>query len=111
MLFQSLKAEGVTQVVFCGVDEVAEIAYLSFREAGLELSLIMDVTADGRDFFGKPVVPIHHGLLAGNHKIVITSFKYRDALRDELIRRGAPLHTIYGTGISENPIITGEDLR
>lgn len=41
-LFQSLKGQGVKGVAFCGVDEVAEIAFLSLQEAGLELVAALD---------------------------------------------------------------------
>jgi DNA-binding MarR family transcriptional regulator len=88
-LFRQLKGEGVTRVAFCGVDEVAEIAYLSLRETGLELALAMDLEPEeGREFFGKPVVSIPHGLLAGNYRIVITSAKRSQNLCQELLRRG-----------------------
>ena len=36
-LFKSLSRQGVDKVCFCGVDEVAEIAYLSLQEVGLNL--------------------------------------------------------------------------
>src|SRR5512140_3113476 len=41
-LFRSLAAAGVHRVSFCGVDEVAEIAYLSLQETGIELAAVMD---------------------------------------------------------------------
>lgn len=97
-LFRALKAQGISRVAFCGVDEVAEIAYLSLREVGLELALVMDQAADGREFFGKTVVSIPHGLLAGNHHIVITSFKRREALRDELLKRGVTPELLHQAG-------------
>lgn len=98
-LFRRLKDEGVTRVAFCGIDEVAEIAYLSLREADLELALLMDEgAADGQQFFGKPVVPVAIGLLAGNYRIVITSLKREEALRHELLDRGVPPEAIYTVG-------------
>ena len=110
-LFRQLKAEGVSRVAFCGVDEVAEIAYLSLRETGIELTLVMDAAGEGEEFFGKPVVSIPHGLLAGNHRIVVTSFKRGADLRDELIRRGASPDTIYCAGTNEHSITTAEESR
>src|SRR5512137_730606 len=41
-LFNRLDAEGVREVLFCGVDEVAEIAYLSLMETSIGLSGVMD---------------------------------------------------------------------
>ena len=35
-LFRRLEDAGVREVAFCGVDEVAEVAYLSLQETGLE---------------------------------------------------------------------------
>lgn len=111
-LFRRLKEEGVERVAFCGVDEVAEIAFLSLREVGLELALMMDGEGEGGEFFGKPVLSIPHGLLAGNHRIVITSFKRHGPLRDELIRRGAPPETIHCAVSADTAMtLSTEELR
>jgi DNA-binding MarR family transcriptional regulator len=94
-LFRSLADEGVTGVSFCGVDEVAEIAYLSLKETGLELETVMDPDAAGGRFFDKQVVTPAIDLVSGNHRIVITSLKRGEQLRDELLRMGAPPESIY----------------
>ena len=96
-LFRRLAAEGVKGVAFCGIDEVAEIAYLSLKETGMELDLAMDAAAVGRKFMDRSVVSPAMGLLSGNHRIVITSLKRGDALREELLRLGADPSCIYGT--------------
>lgn len=88
-LFRSMEADGVRKVIFCGVDEVAEIAYLSLRETGIELVAVMDDGRAGEVFFDKPVVSLSKGFLVGRHKIVVTSLKRGDALRDELLQLGA----------------------
>ncbi len=87
-LFQSLKAEGVTQVVFCGVDEVAEIAYLSLREAELELTAVMDDAVAGEKFFGMPLVPLRVDLLLRDSTVVITSLKRAKEIRECLVGGG-----------------------
>ena len=97
-LFQSLAAEGVKGVAFCGIDEVAEIAYLSLKETGLELELAMDVEGEGHKFFDHVVVSPAIGLLSGNHRIVITSLKRGEALREELLRLGTDPAGVYWTG-------------
>ncbi|QWV96827.1 winged helix-turn-helix transcriptional regulator [Geomonas nitrogeniifigens] len=99
-LFKSMSAHGVKQVAFCGIDEVAEIAYLSLKEAGMELTVAMDAEAAGRKFFDKSVVTPAIGLLSGNHNIVITSMKRGDALREELLRMGVDTGRIYQAGKS-----------
>lgn len=97
-LFRGLAAEGVKGVAFCGVDEVAEIAYLSLKEMGLELEMVMDPAAAGSKFFDKVVVTPAIGLLSGNHRIVITSVKRGEALHLELLRLGVDSASIYLAG-------------
>ena len=98
-LFRSLAADGVKGVAFCGVDEVAEIAYLSLKETGLELDLVMDPGAAGEKFFGQQVLTPAMGLLSGHNRIVITSLKRGEALRNELLRMGADPKSIWQTGV------------
>ncbi|MBI1920682.1 MAG: winged helix-turn-helix transcriptional regulator [Geobacter sp.] len=87
-LFRALESAGIRKVIFCGVDEVAEIAYLSLRETGIELVAVMDDGCAGEVFFGQPVVSLERGLLLGRHKVVIASLKRGEALREELLRLG-----------------------
>lgn len=97
-LFRTLAAEGVKEVAFCGVDEVAEIAYLSLKEVGLELRLVMDPAVAGSKFFDKTVVTPAIALLSGNHRIVVTSVKRGEALHKELLRLGVDSASIYLAG-------------
>jgi DNA-binding MarR family transcriptional regulator len=88
-LFRRLKAEGVEEVVFCGVDEVAEIAYLSLQEAGLKLVLVMDETIDRGNLLGIPIVSLVDGLSrAGNRPVILTCIKRGARLRDALLLMG-----------------------
>jgi DNA-binding MarR family transcriptional regulator len=97
-LFRALAAEGVKGVAFCGIDEVAEIAYLSLKEVGLELELVMDLETAPQTFFDKQVVTPADGLAACTHCIVITSLKRGDALHEELLRMGVAPEVIYRAG-------------
>jgi DNA-binding MarR family transcriptional regulator len=97
-LFQSLKAEGVTQVVFCGVDEVAEIAYLSMQEAGLELAAVLDDVVPGEKFFGVPIMDIAHDVVSDTDIIVITSLKRTEDLLDKLLDLRGDRNRIYSPG-------------
>ena len=74
-LFCELCEQSVGPVYFCGVDEVAEIAYLSMQELGLELAGVLDEALAGGDFFGNTIKHIEH--LPGDDvsPIVITSIK------------------------------------
>jgi DNA-binding MarR family transcriptional regulator len=96
-LFRALAAEGVKGIAFCGIDEVAEIAYLSLKEIGLELEVVMDSDAAGQRFFDKQVeLPV--AALPGCRHIVITSLKRGDALREELLQMGADPASIHCAG-------------
>ena len=74
-LFRQLKADGIVEVVFCGVDEVAEIAYLSLQEAGLKLSAVIDESNERRELFGHPIRPFSESLSEVSGAIVLTSLK------------------------------------
>lgn len=97
-LFQSLAATGVRRVSFCGVDEVAEIAYLSLREAGIELAAVMDDGMNGEPFFGMSVSPLDEGIMSGAERVIITSFKRGDALREKLLQLGVEPMKISAVG-------------
>jgi len=92
-LFRRLEASGVQEVAFCGVDEVAEVAYLSLRESGIELVTVMDDAGDG-DFFGVPVVSIADGVREIATPVVISSLKRRDDL----------LQMLHGLGVARGRI-------
>jgi len=98
LLFRELAGRGVTQVAFCGVDEVAEIAWLSLQEAGLKLSGVMDDNAPERDFMGRQVIDLSSGSLAGHQLIVITSLKRAARLRSRLLELGVCESLIYFPG-------------
>jgi DNA-binding MarR family transcriptional regulator len=94
-LFRSLEVTGVTKVVFCGVDEVAEIACLSLREAGLELVAVIDDAHIGGGFFDMKVKSFDDGLEGESCPIIITSLKRGEQLMDELIRLGIERKRIF----------------
>jgi DNA-binding MarR family transcriptional regulator len=97
-LFRSLAAEGVRRVSFCGVDEVAEIAYLSLHVTGIELVGVMDDDRNGEDFFDTIVKSVGNGLQTDADRIVITSFKRGDALREKLLGLGVDPQKICSVG-------------
>lgn len=83
-LFNNLSKEGVTKVIFCGVDEVAEIAYLSMQEARIELVAVMDNALAGENFFGMPIINVAPGVVSGDDTIVISSLKRMQEIREQL---------------------------
>ena len=87
-LFNKLKSQNITKVVFCGVDEISEIAYLSLKEAGMELVGVADKKAIEKKFFGVNVLPISEVLHIDCDVFVITSFAEGEALKKALLEAG-----------------------
>jgi DNA-binding MarR family transcriptional regulator len=88
-LFREMSAKGVRRISFCGVDEVAEIAYLSLSETSMELYSVMDVERIGEPFFDLTICSLEEGIGTGAERIVITSLKRGEALYTELSCQGA----------------------
>ncbi len=97
-LFRRLEAAGVREVAFCGVDEVAEIAYLSLRETGIGLVAALDDDRQGSDFFGLKVLPVAEGMVVDDLPVVITSLKRRALLVGSLLALGVTGERIKTTG-------------
>lgn len=83
-LFGDMERSGVRRVLFCGVDEVAEIAYLSLQETDIELAGIMDTERHGKRFFSHTISPVEDIISFSYDKIVVTSFKRQDLLLERL---------------------------
>ena len=94
-LFRRLEAAGVRDVAFCGVDEVAEVAFLSLQETGLKLVAVMDNTRSGDEFFGIPVVSLAEGVSQVPVPLVISSLKRRDEILKGLEIIGIPSARIH----------------
>ena len=59
-IFKELTRDGISRVYLVGTGDLAEIAYLSLQEVGIEVSEVFD-SDDGRvgkKFFGKAVSPV-----------------------------------------------------
>ena len=94
MLFQELQRTGVKRVVFAGVDEVAEFAYLTLQETDLELAGIVDEEPAGRKFFGKSVRPFSEIPSLTCDAVVVTSYLKREAILAALLERDIPRNSI-----------------
>ncbi len=56
--FRQLQVQGARQVVLCGTGELAELAYLSLRESGLQVVAVVDDERTGSNFCGHTVEPL-----------------------------------------------------
>lgn len=99
-LFRRLEDAGVREVVFCGVDEVAEVAYLSLQETGLKLVAVMDDERHEGSFFGIPVQSLTDGARKAGTPVVISSLKRREELQQALQTQGVAPDRIFVAGVA-----------
>lgn len=100
-LFRRLEQSGFSEVVFCGVDEVAEIAYLSLKETSLELVAVLDDERQGEMFFGLPVMALAGAVREDGAPVVITSLKRRSELQQFLDQLGVSGGRVFVAGGAE----------
>jgi Mn-dependent DtxR family transcriptional regulator len=96
-LFHRIKSLEGREVVFCGVDEVAEIAYLSLQEAGLTLAVVVDEENGRCELLGHQILPLLEAVRA-SQPVVVTSLKRRDHLVNELMRLGVKADSVHVVG-------------
>ena len=88
---QRVAAGGGRRIVLFGSGEVAEIAYLTLRELGLELAAVVDDDRAGQVFLGHPVMPAEHlAELAYDCGVVASVSEGRNNLSERLQRQGIP---------------------
>ncbi|MDP2689536.1 MAG: winged helix-turn-helix transcriptional regulator [Deltaproteobacteria bacterium] len=95
-LFNGIRNLKEKRIVFCGVDEVTEIAYLSLKEAGFELAGIVDREPGPKKFFGLDVLRINDISALGYDMVIITSFGEGESLRKGLLEAGVDERDIRG---------------
>ena len=83
-LFHDLYMSGARKVVFAGVDEVAEIAYLSLQEVDIELAGAFDDVKKGSKFFKTVVMPFHEIHTMDYDRVVLSTFLRRDVVYQSL---------------------------
>lgn len=94
MLFHSLNTYNAKRLVFCGVDELAEIAYLTLQEFEIELVAIVDVKMGNKGFFNHTIRPLEDLKKMDYDRILITSFLRGQELYSCLIDSGIPAEKI-----------------
>lgn len=89
-LFHNLHKDNVKKVVFCGSDEVAEIAYITLQEFGIELIAVVDSKNESKSFLGQTIRPIEHLKAIEYDRVIITSFLKQEELYSEILKIGVP---------------------
>lgn len=99
-MFYSLSKNNVRKVVFCGTDEVAEIAYITLREFRIKLVGVVDIERNNKKFFGFSTKPVADLKTVDYDKVIITSFLKGKELHSELLKTGVPPEKILrGRGV------------
>jgi Mn-dependent DtxR family transcriptional regulator len=89
-LFHSLNRYNVKKLVFCGADELAEIAYITLQEYELELIAVVDTEKKNTNFFNHSIRPLEDLKSIDFDRVLITSFLRGKELRNLLIGLGIP---------------------
>lgn len=85
-----LAQDGHRRVLLCGTGELAEIAWLTMQDVGLELLGVIDEAPDGKRFFGHQVLSLGYAAEAECDHIVIASLSPHQTLLDRLSSIGVP---------------------
>jgi len=86
--FNGLVTQGVKRVVFYGVSEIAEIAYISLQETAIKMVAIVDEKRVGKIFLGNVVKdPRLLGSMSFD-RILITSMKKDDSQLEKILKKG-----------------------
>lgn len=87
-LFSKLRKDDVKSVVFAGVDEAAEIAYLSLQDFDIEFAGIVDGERAGKDFFRYRIMPFEKLKEINADFVIVSSFIKKDEIYRKIIEEG-----------------------
>jgi DNA-binding MarR family transcriptional regulator len=93
-LFHTLGGKGIGRVVFCGVSELTEIAYLSLKETSIRLVAVVDESPSKGHYLWGEVKPIEAVCNDGFDRILVTALEHRDMRIEQLLRLGVPRERI-----------------
>ena len=93
-IFHALEKAGTTQIIFAGVDEVAEFAFITMQETRLHLIGMVDTEHIGEKFFEFIIQPLHAIKTQPYDRILVTSYVRRKQLLDLLLTSGVQLEKI-----------------
>ncbi|MCG6892181.1 MAG: winged helix-turn-helix transcriptional regulator [Desulfobacteraceae bacterium] len=87
-LFQRLTSENVRHIVFCGADDLTEIAYLSLQETPIRLTAVVDLCGDDRRYIWGRVRPLTEIRKLRFDRVLVTAVEQRDKLIEQLAQQG-----------------------
>lgn len=89
-LFKDLAIQGVRRVVFYGMGDVAEIAYISLQETPIKMVAIVDEKKAGKIFLGNVVKSPDILKTISFDRILITFVEKEDSPLERLLKKGIP---------------------
>lgn len=89
-LLGGMERDQCKRVIFYGASDLAEIAYVSLKETGLQLVGIIDDFKSGETFLGLKIMPPSVLKDFEYDKIIVTSISSRDAIYRNLIELNIP---------------------
>jgi len=87
-LFNELSAIGVQQIIFYGVSDFAEIAYISLQETNIQLTAVIDVATEGKKFFNLIAENPYKLNSIKYDRILITDIQHREKILDDILSKG-----------------------
>jgi DNA-binding MarR family transcriptional regulator len=87
-LFHDMQKNGMKRVVFAGIDEVTDIAYITLQETTLELVAVADTEEAGKSFIGMEVHPFSAIKGMAYDAIVVTAYVKKHLVYQELLNNG-----------------------
>ncbi len=93
-LFKELTAQQVKRVVFYGVSDLAEIAYISLQETPIKMIAIVDREKAGKIFLGSEVTSPEMLDSLSFDRILITYMIEKDTALEKLFKKGIPRNKI-----------------
>lgn len=93
--FNKLERTEAKDVVFCGVDEVTEIAFLSLKETQLRLTAVFDDRQYGKPFFGLEIKSLKEIKNISFDIAVITLFQKGEEMKNQLTNLGVDHKRIF----------------
>ena len=88
--FDGLSAQGVKRVVFYGVNEIAEIAYITLQETTIKMVAIVDENRIGKIFLGNEVKDPRELTSLSFDRIFITSMQKNESELENISKKGIP---------------------
>ena len=94
-IFHALENAGTTRIIFAGVDEVAEFAFITMQETSLHLIGMIDTERVGEKFFEFVIQPLPAIKTQPYDRILVTSY----------VRRKQLLKLLLASGVQEEKIV------